>query len=332
MKMRMTQSLVYLFFSFATPIALAQQTPPASGNLEQAMRLYDEAEIHYQLQEWEKALEKYKEAYRLSREPEMLFNIGQCYRMLKKYDEAVKSYNAFQREVPNSPQHANVEALIAKTEQEKKQAAAQAPLNPTTAPATQTVIIREVAASLPALQSPPREGLDSASALYIGSVSAMAGSLIVGGLALSNRISQDRAAVEEDATSFQGFHKKAITFGIFSDVLVVTALATGALSYKRAPKRRVPFALYGTAGASALIAVGCGATALSASKKASSTSDSVESLFQKARANDIGNVADLLFVTAVVSGGLGVLLQLKAPKAEVTVTPNIGGVTLSKKF
>jgi hypothetical protein len=329
MKMRMAQSLVYLFFSFVTPIALAQQNPPVPDNIEQAIKLYDEAEIHYQLQEWEKALEKYKEAYRLSREPEMLFNIGQCYRMLKKYDEAIKSYNAFQREVPSSPQRANVAALIAKTEEDGKQAA----LNVVATPTTQTVIIREVSSSLPVLPSlPPREGIDSASALYLGSVSAMAGSLVVGGLALSNRISQDRAAVEEDAASFQSFHKKAITFGVLSDVLVVTALATGTLSYKRAPKRRVPFALYGTAGASALIAVGCGATALSASKKASSTSDSVESLFQKARANDIGNVADLLFVTAVVSGGLGALLQLKAPKAEVTVTPNIGGVTLSKKF
>jgi hypothetical protein len=328
MKMHIAQGLACLLFYFVTPVALAQQNPPAPDNLEQAIKLYDEAEVHYQLQEWEKALEKYKEAYRLSREPDMLFNIGQCYRFLKKYDEAIKSYNAFQREVPNSPQRANVAALIAKTEAEK-----QAALTSVATPTTQTVIIREVSSSLPVSQDPPpREGMNSASALYIGAVSAMAGSFLVGGLALSNRIKQDRAAVEEDAASFQGSRKKALTFGVFSDTFAVTALATGAISYKKAPKKRVPFALYGTAGASVLIAASCGATALSASKKASSSSDSIESRFQSARANDIGNVADLLFVTAAVSGGIGVLLQLKAPKAEVTVTPNVGGILVSTKF
>jgi hypothetical protein len=306
---------------------MAQQ--PTTQNIQLATQKYEEGEIHYQLQEWEKALEKYKEAYRLTRSPEMLFNIGQCYRMLKKYDEAIKSYKAFQRELPNSPQHDSVTSLIKLSEEElkKQQAASQA----TSQPATQTVVIREIAATQPKLPEPD-EKMDGATKLYIASVGAMAGSFLFGGLALSSRIEQDQFAANEDATEFAGARKQALAMGVLSDTLAVAAFGVGAISYKKSPKKRTAYALYGLSASSLVMGVSCGATALSASKRAATSSDPVDSRFQSARANDIGNAADLLFVTAALAGGLGVVLQLKTPKQEVIVTPTVGGVSVSKKF
>jgi len=54
----------------------------ARAHFEAATRLYD---IH----EYAKALEEYKEAYLAKPDPAFLFNVGQCYRKLGKLDKAL---------------------------------------------------------------------------------------------------------------------------------------------------------------------------------------------------------------------------------------------------
>jgi hypothetical protein len=330
--MKITHALVALLLASGAPYAQAQQPPTA---LESAIKLYEEAEVHYRLQEWEKALEKYKEAYRLSQEPEMLFNIGQCYRMLKKYDEAIKSYKTFQREVPNSPQRDNVNALIASTENDKKQAdllAAELAANQSKGdPATQTVIIREVATTQPKLPE-PAEGMDSATRLHIASVGSMAGSFLFGGLALSARIAKDSAAINEDADAFQSARGRTIGMSLASDALTVAAFGIGALSYKKSPRKRSAFALYGTSATAAILGVGCGAAAFSASKQAGESSDPIDSRIQDARAGALSNAADVSFITAALAGGLGVVIHLKTPSQEVVVAPTRGGISVGLSF
>jgi tetratricopeptide (TPR) repeat protein len=75
-------------------MALAE---PTEQDIAAAIEIFNKAEKHYALQEYEEALGSYKEAYRLSEKHELLFNIGQCYRQLKRYDEAIKSYQSFLR-------------------------------------------------------------------------------------------------------------------------------------------------------------------------------------------------------------------------------------------
>jgi tetratricopeptide (TPR) repeat protein len=87
----------------------AQQPDDAT---KRAKALFDEAQTHFSLGEFKKALSLYKEAYRVKRLPAFLFNIGQCHRNLKQCDKALfffKQYLAQATEVPN---RADVEKLI----------------------------------------------------------------------------------------------------------------------------------------------------------------------------------------------------------------------------
>ena len=92
---------VYSLFSYAH----AQSTPNARA-------LFEEAEIHYRLQEFEAALNKYKEAYTLSKLPGHLVNIGQCYRQLGRYREALLSFQSFLDEVPGSSLRPQLERIM----------------------------------------------------------------------------------------------------------------------------------------------------------------------------------------------------------------------------
>jgi tetratricopeptide (TPR) repeat protein len=83
---------------------------------QQAQKLFDEAEKYYNIGDFAKALDGYKEAYILSSNPDLLFNMGQCYRKLEQYQEAITTYKSYLREVPNSPVQADVEARIAEVE------------------------------------------------------------------------------------------------------------------------------------------------------------------------------------------------------------------------
>src|SRR5262245_24860925 len=84
-------------------VALAQGSgKPSKEDRAEARRLFDEAERHYKLQEYQEALDRYKDAYRLSNLPELLFDIGQCYRQLGRYEEAIRSYQWFLRDDPKT--------------------------------------------------------------------------------------------------------------------------------------------------------------------------------------------------------------------------------------
>lgn len=164
-------------FVCAPPLAHAQpkkeppkkEAPKEDPMMQEARRLFDEAEVHYKLQEFETALSKYKESYRLTLAPALLFNIGQCYRQMERYEEALKAYQSFLREQPDTPNRARVEELIQETEtaQAAAVAAATAASQPATGPGgTTTVVIKESANSkLPALVLYGAAGLAGATGL-----------------------------------------------------------------------------------------------------------------------------------------------------------------------
>jgi tetratricopeptide (TPR) repeat protein len=103
------RSWLFALLPGLSAVAYAQ---PAPTDISEAEQIFNKAEEHYKLQEYEKALEGYKEVYRLIQNPALLFNMGQCYRQLNRNEEAIKSYKAFLRDDPETDKRSQVEALI----------------------------------------------------------------------------------------------------------------------------------------------------------------------------------------------------------------------------
>lgn len=97
---------------------------------------YERGIAHYNLSEWNEALEDFKAAYRQSRDAAFLFNIGQCLRQLKRYEEASLEYRAYLRENPNIATNiANqVKALIGQMDDAARMRATSKPAASTPAP------------------------------------------------------------------------------------------------------------------------------------------------------------------------------------------------------
>ena len=92
----------------ASPVARA-----ASDDNETARRLYESATRHFDLTEYEAALNDFKEGYRHKDDPVFLYNIAQCYRLMNKNDEALKFYRSYLRRAPGAPNRDEVERRIA---------------------------------------------------------------------------------------------------------------------------------------------------------------------------------------------------------------------------
>jgi len=119
-----------------------------------ARGLFKRAEVHFNLQEFEKALKLYAEAYKLKPLPGFLFNIGQCQRHLGKLEEALFSYRIYLQRVPNPPNRAQVQRLIEVTEMEltkrrESDPAAQPVSRPVEVPAGDDRPLFEEPATLP---------------------------------------------------------------------------------------------------------------------------------------------------------------------------------------
>ncbi|MDB4964488.1 MAG: hypothetical protein JWN44_177 [Myxococcales bacterium] len=87
---------------------------PIAGDRAKARELYRRATQHYNLAEYQLALDAFKEGYRNFEDPIFLFNIGQCERQLDHKVEAVRFYRAYLRNKPDAPNRAEVNALIVK--------------------------------------------------------------------------------------------------------------------------------------------------------------------------------------------------------------------------
>lgn len=107
-------------------VALLVLVASAEAAPKTARDYYQSATSHYNLSEWQGALDDFREAYRLKPDPALLFNIAQCHRQLGNYREAANFYRAYRREGGTN----NVERLIdemdnAATAQREREAAAE---------------------------------------------------------------------------------------------------------------------------------------------------------------------------------------------------------------
>jgi tetratricopeptide (TPR) repeat protein len=91
---------------------------PALGKLvesvtvEKAKALFAEGNQHYNIGEFQPALDLYKLAYRVKPLPAFQFNIAQCHRKLGQHKDAIAMYQAYLVGVPDAPNKDMVESLI----------------------------------------------------------------------------------------------------------------------------------------------------------------------------------------------------------------------------
>jgi tetratricopeptide (TPR) repeat protein len=103
--------------------------PDQERREQEARELYEKGITHYNLGEFDPAVEAFKKAYELSNAPTLLFNIAQVYRAKEDYKQALHFYRAYLRLQPNAANRADVEARIADLQrlQSEKQRVQDAP-------------------------------------------------------------------------------------------------------------------------------------------------------------------------------------------------------------
>jgi tetratricopeptide (TPR) repeat protein len=71
-----------------------------------------EGRRHYDLQEWDAAIAKFKESYKLRAAPQPLFNIAQAYRLKGDCEQALQAYKAYKRNYPDATNMAKTDKFI----------------------------------------------------------------------------------------------------------------------------------------------------------------------------------------------------------------------------
>ena len=79
---------------------------------QEAKARYTTGQSHYNLNEFQEALQDFKEAYRLFPDPVFLFNVAQCERQLGHLEEAIQFYRSYLRNKPKAPNRQEVSRRI----------------------------------------------------------------------------------------------------------------------------------------------------------------------------------------------------------------------------
>jgi iron complex outermembrane recepter protein len=123
----------------------------------EARRHYDAGMAHFNLREYELAIEEFQAGYRLRPDPVFLYNVAQAYRLLEDSRQALYFYRAYLRNSPEAANRQEVEeriAIIEKVQQERQLAAAAAP-----APAPAATAVRDAAPPAPVTASASKPSL-----------------------------------------------------------------------------------------------------------------------------------------------------------------------------
>ena len=106
------------------PAGLARADKKTDAEAKQA---YMDGTKYYNLGDFTKAIEHYKKAYELKPDAVFLYNIAQSYRLSNDFTQPLFFYKSFLRNLPDTPNRAEVERRI--TEMEDAQAKAKATAN-----------------------------------------------------------------------------------------------------------------------------------------------------------------------------------------------------------
>ncbi len=92
-------------------------SPPASSveadrRSAEAKQRYENGMGHFNLEEWDPAIDEWKAGYRAKPVPQFLYNIAQAYRASKRYSEALSYYQRYLRNSPKASNRSEVERHI----------------------------------------------------------------------------------------------------------------------------------------------------------------------------------------------------------------------------
>jgi tetratricopeptide (TPR) repeat protein len=130
----MSSSFVRVRLGWALAVLVLASAGPAWAEdpKQEAKARYTTGQSHYNLNEFQEALQDFKEAYRLFPDPVFLFNVAQCERQLGNLDEGIKFYRSYLRNKPKAPNRQEVERRIDEMQaaiDAKKVASEKPPLN-----------------------------------------------------------------------------------------------------------------------------------------------------------------------------------------------------------
>ena len=197
-----------------------------------ARELYKAGLTHYDLADYDRAVDEFKQAYELSHRPELLFNLAQTYRAKKDYDLALHFYRTFLELDPNARNRADVETTIAEVEATRAEARRAAePPKPVVEPPTPVVEPPKLVVEppKPVVRPPaPRPFLSTVrgrATLAIGIVGGVAfvGAAGAGGLAVARRGAYDTSCRAGDCND--GLYTEGRSAAIATDVLIAVGVA-----------------------------------------------------------------------------------------------------------
>lgn len=131
-------------------LLLAVASPASADDPKKASTLFVDGNKFYNVGEYTKALELFKDGYFAKPDPAFLFNMAQCYRMLGEPEPAIREYRAYLRSRPEAPNRAEVEGFIGDLEAEVKRRGLARPLPPAASPETAPPSSRQAPAVTPA--------------------------------------------------------------------------------------------------------------------------------------------------------------------------------------
>jgi hypothetical protein len=139
--------------------AVARAQQPASDDANAARQHYDRGMGHFQLEEWDPAIEEWKEGFRIKPVPEFLYNIAQAYRLSKRNELAVSFYQKYLRVEPKAANKGEVERHIAqlnKLIEAQNRAQSAPPIQPLPSVTKPPVVEKPVVvARPPVVEKPP---------------------------------------------------------------------------------------------------------------------------------------------------------------------------------
>jgi tetratricopeptide (TPR) repeat protein len=136
-------------------LAPAPAAAADSARLRDARAHYEQAVAHYNLDEFAPALAEFREAYRIKPDPSFLFNIAQCHRKLGQNEAALDYYRKYLRNMPDAPNRADVERIVAELKAKGVPAAPPETAPDATPVPDAPVMAPVVVAPAPALEAPP---------------------------------------------------------------------------------------------------------------------------------------------------------------------------------
>jgi tetratricopeptide (TPR) repeat protein len=233
---------------------------PASIAEAQARSHFDRGQRHYNVGDFDRAIDEFKRAYEISPAPGLLFNIAQAYRAKKDRDNALYFYTTYLREDPQAPERAYVEARMSElrgSEPSVTEPPAPSPPAPVRPPAA---IVTRVP---PPARDDPGHGLKMA-----GLITAAGGAVLIGTAAVfavragsaSDEVSQAFAmhqAWSPHLAEVYADGQNQETAAWIAGAVGAAALATGGVLYYLGARERPVSIVAGTARGGGSVGIRC---------------------------------------------------------------------------